>query len=423
MGSNVNTQDYGVVSYNINDSVGQFTYKVKLSDHIDYDPETGYLYCLDAIVGNVGVQIYKGRELGFADGNRIVKVHRKEEYIFAKDSLESLRGKPITLEHPSEMVNSENIKKYGMGTILDVGKKEGQNIICDLVIHDKALIDKVAPEDEDGVRHISNEFRDLSLGYSAKLLPFKDTDEYVQTNIEYNHLAVVKEGRAQNAIIRDSENEETKGSKSMNLIDRIKGLKFKKNKDNTVTVLDEEGKEEKIVSIEEFHETKTFQDPFEHDKKITVESEGKTVVTEQDGEDAKIKEKEEEEGKKKMKDKAYFDSKFQEAKALPEGPYKQDFIDSLNAEYLEVFPRQVKVVVADSITKDLKVVKTDEILKVQVQDEQKQNETVDYDFMDKESKTYYDKLTNPESGAHEDHSAWQKFYNSEVRSGKSNLNL
>lgn len=417
---NENAKDYDVISYNINDSVGQFTYKVKLSDHIDYDPETGYLYCLDAIVGNVGVQIYKGHELGFADGNRIVKVHRKEEYIFARDSLESLRGKPITLEHPSEMVNSGNIKKYGMGTILDVGKKEGLNIICDLVIQDKALIDKVAPEDDDGVRHISNEFRDLSLGYSAKLLPYKDTDEYVQTNIEYNHLAVVREGRAQNAIIRDSENEETKGSQKMNLIDRIKGLKFKKNKDNSVTVLDEEGSEEKIVSIEEFHETKTFQDPFEHDKKITVESEGKTVVTEKDGEDAKIKE----EGKKEMKDKAYFDSKFQEAKALPDGAYKQDFIDGLNAEYLEAFPRPVKTVeVKDSITKDLKIVKTDEILKVNLQDEQKPTDTVDYAFMDKESKAYYDKLTNPESGAHEDHSAWRKFFNSEVRSGKSNLNL
>jgi len=414
-------KDYEVKKFNIMDSnEGQFTYKVKLSDHIDYDPDTGFLYCKDAIVGNVGVQIYKGYELGFADGNRIVKVHRIKEHIFAKESLESLRGKPITLAHPFELVDSKNVKKYGMGTMLDVGRPSGDDILVDLVIQDHELIEKVAPEDEEGVRHISNEFRDLSLGYIAKLLPYKDTDEYVQTDIHYNHLAVVKVGRASNATIQDSENPDLKGEKTMTLKERITGLFFKKNKDESISVLDEEGTEEKIVSIEEFHETKTFQDPFEHDKKITVETEAKTVVTEQDGEDAKIEEKEKEKGETKMKDKAYFDSAFNDAKALPDGAYKEDVIKTLNDEYLEVFPRTVKTVVKDSALDNLKVVNTDEINKTF----KDATETkVDFAYMEQESKEYYAKLTNPEHGAFKDHAEWQSFYNSEVRSGKTNLNL
>jgi hypothetical protein len=420
----IQKNDYGVMSFNIKDSVGQFTYKVRLSDRIDFDPNTGFLYCKDAIVGNVGVQTYTGYELGFADGNRIVKVHRTEKYIFASESLESLRGKPITLEHPTEMVDSKNIKKYGMGTILDVGKRDGDNIIVDLVIQDKALIDKVAPEDENGERKISSDFRDLSLGYSAKLLAYQDTNEFVQTNIEYNHLAVVKEGRAANALIRDNQNEELKEAKVMTLKERIKGLFFKKNTDNTVTVLDEEGTEEKIVSIEESHETKTFQDPFEHDKKITVVSESKTVVTEKDGKDAEI-EKEEEKGEKKtMKDKAYFDSAMKEALALPDGAYKDGKIQDINEDYLATFPKKIldakPIVVIDSALKDLKVVDSDKINKTFKDEEPKK---ADFAYMEKESKDFYDKLTNPESGAHKDHQAWSDNYNQVVRSGRTNLNL
>jgi len=416
--------DYGVRSFNIKDSVGEFTYKVRLSDRIDFDPSTGFLYCKDAIVGNVGIQVYKGHELGFADGNRIVKVHRTEENIFAEDSLESLRGKPITLEHPKEMIDSNNVKKYGMGTMLDVGKRDGNNIIVDLVIQDKALIDKVAPEDENGERHISDDFRDLSLGYSAKLLPYKDTNEYVQTNIEYNHLAVVKEGRASNAMIRDNQNEELKGVKGMTLKERLAGLFIKKNKDNTITVVDEQGAEEKIVSVEETHSKSEYQDPFEHDKKITVESETKTVVKEQDGEDAKIEEKKEEEkGEgKKMKDRAYFDSAMKEALALPDGAYRDGKIQEINDDYSATFPKIVKTIVKDSALDGLKVVNSEEINKVVIKDEQPAKK-VDFDFMERESKEFYDKISNPESGAHKDYQAWKDFYNQTVRSGKTNLNV
>lgn len=412
-------KDYTIVNYNIKDSVGQFTYKVKLSDHIDYDKNTGFLYCKDAIVGNVGVQIYKGYELGFADGNRIVKVHRKEEYIFAEDSLKSLEGKPITLDHPNEMVNSENVRQYSKGTVLNAGRRDGDNILCDLVIHDKDLIDRIAPEGEDGVREISDEFRDLSLGYNAKLQPYEDTDEYVQVDIEYNHLAVVKNGRAANAIIRDSA--EKKENKPMKFLDWLFGKKVLINDDDTFTVVkDEEENKEKVVAKTEITEKREYVDPYEHDKKITTERVTTEIVKEDDGEDAKIEENEEK-GETVMKDKAYFQKAFNDAKQLPDGPFKEDHIKALNEEYLEVFPREVKDSKEEpSVTDKIKVTDSKEI-DAKILD--KKDEMVDFDKMEAESREYYDKLTNPESRYHKDHKSWSNFYTSEVKSGQSNLNI
>ena len=420
---NVIKKDYKLVNYNIKDSVGQFTYKVKLSDRIDYDQSTGFLYCIDAVVGNVGVQIYKGSELGFADGNRVVKVHRKKEYIFAEDSLATLEGKPITLDHPNEMVNSGNIRKYGMGTILTVGKKEGDNIVCDLVIQDKELIDQVAPENEDGERAISDDFRDLSLGYNAKLLPYLDTDEFIQTDIEYNHLAVVKYGRAQNAIIRDSIIK--KERKPMNFLDLFKGRKLKINDDDTVTVVDEE----KVISKTEITENVERIDRYDDDKKITSERKTVEIIKEDDEEDAKIEnendetEKKEKKGETVMKDKAYFTKAFNDAKSLPDGPFKQDTIQELNDEYLEIFPRTVDMKDSQSkvsVTDKIKVLDSKEI---NPEFKDQKVERIDFAHMEKESKEYYDILTNPESKFHFDHKAWQNFYKSEVKSGQSSLNI
>lgn len=420
-------KEYELTKFDLNDSVGEFTYKVRLSNHIDYEPSTGFLYCKDAVLGNVGVQIYKGYELGFADRNAIVKVHRKAEDIFDSKSLESLRGKPITLDHPQGLVDSKNARQLAKGAILDVGRVEDKNIICDIVIYDHDLIELVAPEGDDGVRRLSDSFRDLSLGYSAKLVPIDDTNEYKQSDIEYNHLAVVREGRAANAMIRDSENEELKkGRKSMNLLNLFKGKKIKiHDEENGVFEIMDEDKVIAKTEVTETHEHQSYDDP---EKVIKEERHIETVVTEIDKEENDKKKKEEEEKKEKkemVKDKAYFSQAFNDAKALPDGPFKEDTIQELNKEYLEAFPRTE---VKDSKKDDGVVIKVtdskeiDELAKKEFKDETPKVE-VDFDFIEKETRSYYDKLTNPESGQHEDHDAWLKFYNSEVRKGKTNLNL
>lgn len=416
----INNNDYGLVNYNIKDSIGEFLYRVKLSDRIEYDTDTGYLHCKEAVVGNVGVQIYKGYELGFADGNSIVKVHRKEEYIFAEDSLKTLEDKPITLEHPDEMVNSENVRRHIRGHVRSGSvRRDGDNMICDLVIQDKELIDKIAPESSDGNRKISNEFRDLSLGYNAKLEPYEDTNEYIQKDIEYNHLAVVKAGRATNAIIRDSI--EKKEKKPMKFLDWLLGKKILINDDGSLTAFKDEEKkdkdEEKVVKSET------------EDENTEKESREKKVVKKVDKKEEdkpkkeETKDEEKEKGEKVMKDRAYFQKAFNDAQKLPDGPFKEDTIKTLNDEYLEAFPRESEVKdseLKESVTEKISVTDSKEIGK-EFTDTKK--DKIDFEFLDKESKEYYDKLTNPESKFHDDHKAWERYYRSQVKSGQSNLNI
>src|SRR5690606_33702490 len=111
-------KDYEIIKYNLLDGVGSFYSTIKLSSKIDYEPSTGYLYVKDAILGNIGINIYKGYELGLSNKNAIVKVHRLPEDVFDEASLKSLIGKPVTLQHPSVMVDSRNAKDYVKGSIL-----------------------------------------------------------------------------------------------------------------------------------------------------------------------------------------------------------------------------------------------------------------------------------------------------------------
>lgn len=400
-------QDYDVLKFNLVDSQGEFTYKIKLSDRIWYDDDTGYLYCNDAVLGNVGVQLYKGRELGMADKNATVRVHRKAEDIFDQKSMDSLKAIPVTLEHPKVKVKSRNIKDHIRGAVYGEPKHDGENIICDIVIYDQDLIDLVAPENSSGERVISNEFRDLSLGYSAKLIPLDDTTgDFKQQEIKYNHLAVVKEGRAKNAMIRDSVEEDLttpkERGKAMKIFDWLKGKKLQLNDDETFTVIDEEA-----------------------DKKEKVEEKPELKVEKTKDEEPKQEEPKQEENKEKevkdimpevIKDKAYFAVKFADAKALPDGDFKQDVIKELNDEYATLFPRPVKTTeIKDSVAKDLKPENMDKVFK------DTQEKEIDFEYIENESKIYYDKLTNP--FAHASMEEYNKFYNSEVTKGKTKLNV
>jgi hypothetical protein len=123
--------------------------------------------------------------------------------------MDSLKGIPVTLRHPKKLLNSDTTSDHIKGAVYGEPKRDGDNIITNMVIYDRELIDLVAPEDENGERKLSQEFRDLSLGYRAKLIPIKDKpNTYKQTNILYNHVAVLEAGRQVNAMIRDEANPE-----------------------------------------------------------------------------------------------------------------------------------------------------------------------------------------------------------------------
>lgn len=114
--------------------------------------------------------------------------YRPPEEAFSEDSLKSIEGKPITMGHHG-LVTSSNAKQIKpVGTVLSVAKQDGDNIRADVVIY-----------------NLDSNERELSCGYSLDLdetpgvTPSGEHYDAVQRNIRYNHLAIVRKGRAGNA--------------------------------------------------------------------------------------------------------------------------------------------------------------------------------------------------------------------------------
>ena len=146
--------------------------------HVDTD---GYLY--DTPVLTLAEKVFNYQN---PDGS-IRREYRPSTEVFDEDSLKSFKGRPITVMHPSNMLNSSTATKLSIGTVLSEGKHIDDKLVADIVIHDpKALGEK----------------RELSLGYNLDLdfTPgeTKTGEKYdaVQRNIKINHLAVVSRGRA-----------------------------------------------------------------------------------------------------------------------------------------------------------------------------------------------------------------------------------
>jgi len=406
------------------DGKGNFGCKVQLSERIWFDEKDGFLYCNDVVLGNIGVQYYKGYELGFKDANADIEVHREAEDVFDEVSLDSLKGKPVTLRHPNKMLNSDTATDHIRGTIYGEPRRDGDNIVCNLVIYDRELIDLVAPEDENGERKLSTEFRDLSLGYRAKLVKLDKPNTYKQTNILYNHVAVLEAGRQANAEIRDGANPEiAKGVKGlMGIFTRIKGKKVVTNQETKdVIISDEMGEVEvsiedaqKIVREYESHNVSknpSWEDP---NKTIITETTVKEVTTEVDNE-VEEKPKNEKEIKDTMeviKDKAYFMKELKDAQALPDGAIKEALIESLNKEFSDAFPKAV--VVNDGATPKINPINNDKEIQKVFKDGQ--TPKTDYQAFEAESRKYYLNLTDPFQ--HESWEAFKKNYEKEQRLGR-----
>lgn len=137
-----------------------------------------------AIATRTGVFSYRR-----ADGS-IQKELRTDEEVFNQDAIDSFKMKPITNNHPEDMVNIDNASELSVGMT-------GQDI--------KKIDNYLAPfikiTDKKAVQDAKSGKRGLSFGYKVTLVKkdgvFKgERYDYVQTNIRGNHLALVYEGRA-----------------------------------------------------------------------------------------------------------------------------------------------------------------------------------------------------------------------------------
>lgn len=167
----------------------QFHYTIQLSENRFIDND-GALICRNAVLGKAGTQAYRASELGY-DSDDIVMVHRTEDEVFDETSLSSLQGKTLTIYHPQDDVHVTNMQDTFKGFVMNV-RRQGNLMIGDIKIINQEAIDLVK----------NNQMVELSLGYDTKLV--KDSEGRIkQTNIIYNHVALVPKGRAEVARIID----------------------------------------------------------------------------------------------------------------------------------------------------------------------------------------------------------------------------
>lgn len=170
----------------------------------------GYLVA-DASVARSGVQLYRGAELGKPEVP-FVRVYRPSEEVFSKDAMHSYAHRPMTNEHPKELVDSTTWKDVAIGQTGDEVVRDGETVRVPLLMMDQTAIDD-----------FNNGKRELSMGYTAMIdwdHGFTDDGlEYdaIQRELRMNHLALVIKGRAGNARIGDGLPPEHKQESNLNL--------------------------------------------------------------------------------------------------------------------------------------------------------------------------------------------------------------
>lgn len=152
-----------------------------------------------AIVTSIGVFTYKRK-----DGT-VQRELRLPEEVFSLKTLNSMKLKPVTLNHPAELVTIDNADRLQVGSLGDNPSwtkewehrnweevTDGINCAIDMIITKKDAVDAVL-----------NGKQALSMGYTCDLeiaepgAAWCGIDyDFIQRNIRYNHCAIVDSARA-----------------------------------------------------------------------------------------------------------------------------------------------------------------------------------------------------------------------------------
>ena len=138
----------------------------------------------NAIVTRTGVFKYQN-----LDGTTRYELRHPED-VLIPESLETLKSLPITHDHPTSLVTAENASHLSVGMTGETIKVEDEYVGVSLNITHK-----------DAIAAINNGKQELSAGYRVDLIPEVgqyNGEHYThrQTNINYNHLAIVDKARA-----------------------------------------------------------------------------------------------------------------------------------------------------------------------------------------------------------------------------------
>lgn len=145
----------------------------------------GYLI-IPARIARVGIQEYRR-----ADGS-VQREYRPPDEVGAPQSLESFKLRPVTLEHPPSLLNSDNVSDYSVGHIGEQINFDGQFVTANIAVLRRDAVERVK----------SGEIRELSCGYQVAWDPSPGrTDDGLhydgcQRQIIGNHVALTRKGRA-----------------------------------------------------------------------------------------------------------------------------------------------------------------------------------------------------------------------------------
>jgi uncharacterized protein len=143
---------------------------------------TGFLRA-DAFLTKTGVFVYRN-----PDGTERRELRLPEE-VFRADSLQSFETAPLTDDHPSEMLTSDNAAAHVKGAVSEV-RADGSLVRGTVTVYDSALITKMSAGKVE-----------VSCGYECDLDHSPGTwrgqrYDAIQRNIRGNHVAIVDAGRA-----------------------------------------------------------------------------------------------------------------------------------------------------------------------------------------------------------------------------------
>lgn len=146
-----------------------------------------------ATISRIGIQNYLAVEMGLTDREPtdIIKVYRPAEEVFKDESLKSFESKPVTNNHPPEMVDSKNFKDYTVGHSSSEVRRMDNVVETDLTIMDEESIKDI----ESGKVELSNGYL-ADIDWTPGVTPDGEAYDAIQRNIKGNHIAIVERGRA-----------------------------------------------------------------------------------------------------------------------------------------------------------------------------------------------------------------------------------
>lgn len=154
----------------------------------------GYLVA-SAKTARTGIQIYSGREVdpenkhGLRDKAE-VRIYRSPDEVFHTDALASMAHRPVTVDHPAEMVTAANWKRYSGGITGDEVARDGDFVRVPLTLMDQAAIDAF----EAGKRQLSWGYT-CDLDFKDGVTPQGEAFDAQQRTIRANHLATCSAAR------------------------------------------------------------------------------------------------------------------------------------------------------------------------------------------------------------------------------------